>query len=69
VNFAPQASSSDITKFLRAHRAEVVEGPRANGIYKIRVTAGALSQDDVAELVQDIRQPNDLVRFIGMTTK
>jgi hypothetical protein len=69
VSFAPQASSSDITKFLHTHRAQLVEGPRANGIYKIRVTAGALSQDDVAELVQDIRQPNDIVRFIGMTTK
>jgi hypothetical protein len=69
VNFAPQASASDITKFLRTHRAQLVEGPRANGIYKIRVATGGLSEADVAELVQDIRQPNDLVRFIGMTTK
>lgn len=69
VSFAPQASSGDITKFLRAHRAQVVEGPRADGIYKIRVAAGALSEDDVADVVQEIRQPNDLMRFIGMTTK
>jgi anti-sigma-K factor RskA len=68
VSFAPKASSSDITKFLHAHRAQVVEGPRANGIYKIRV-AGASSEADMAEIVQDIRQPNDLVRFIGMTIK
>jgi hypothetical protein len=69
VSFAPQATSADITKFLRAHRAQVVEGPRADGIYAIRVAAGALSQADVAEVVQDIRQPNDLMRFIGLTTK
>jgi hypothetical protein len=69
VSFAPKASSSEVTKFLHAHRAQLVEGPRANGIYKIRVAASALSEADVAELVQDIRQPNDLVRFIGMTTK
>jgi hypothetical protein len=69
VSFMPQASSADITKFLRAHRAQVVDGPRADGIYTIRVAAGALSQADVAEVVQDIRQPNDLVRFIGLTAK
>lgn len=68
VSFAPHASSSDITGFLHAHRAQIVEGPRASGIYKIRV-AGSLSEADVARVVEDIRQPNDLVRFIGMTTK
>ena len=68
VNFAPHASSSDITKFLHAHGAQVVAGPRANGIYKIRIS-GTPSDDDIAGIVQDIRQPNDLVRFIGMTTK
>jgi hypothetical protein len=69
VSFAPQASSADITKFLRAHRAQLIDGPRADGIYTIRVAAGALSEADVAEVVQDIRQPNDLVRFIGLTAK
>jgi hypothetical protein len=69
VSFMPQASSADITKFLRAHRAQVVDGPRADGIYTIRVAAGALSQADVAEVVQDIRQPNDFVRFFGLTSK
>jgi anti-sigma-K factor RskA len=67
VTFVPQASSADITKFLRAHRAQVVKGPTADGIYTIRVAAGALTEADVAEVVQDIRQPNDLVRFIGLT--
>ena len=68
VSFAAQASSSDITTFLHAHRAQIVEGPRANGIYKIRV-GGSLADADVAQVVEDIRQPNDLVRFIGMTSK
>jgi hypothetical protein len=68
VSFAPEAGSSDITRFLHAHRAQVVEGPRANGIYKIRVE-GSLSEDDVAALLEDIRQPNDVVRFIGTTSK
>jgi anti-sigma-K factor RskA len=69
VRFAPEASSSEITKYLRGHRAQVVDGPRADGIYKIRVAAGALSEADVAEVVQDIRQPNSLVHFMGMTAK
>jgi hypothetical protein len=69
VRFAPEASSAEITKYLRGHRAQVVDGPRADGIYKIRVAAGALSEADVAEAVQDIRQPNNLVHFMGMTAK
>jgi hypothetical protein len=69
VRFAPEASSSEITKYLRGHRAQVVDGPRADGIYKIRVAAGALSEADAAEVVQDIRQPNNLVHFMGMTAK
>jgi hypothetical protein len=67
VTFVPQANSGQVTSFLRAHRAQVVDGPRADGIYTIRVAAGALSEAEVAEVVQDIRQPNDLVRFIGLT--
>jgi anti-sigma-K factor RskA len=67
VTFVPQASSADITKFLRAHRAQVVKGPTAEGIYTIRISADALSAAEVAEVVQDFRQPNDLVRFIGLT--
>jgi hypothetical protein len=69
VTFVPQATSADITKFLRAHRAEVVKGPTSEGVYTIRVSAGALSEADVAEVVQEIRQTNDLVRFIGLTPK
>jgi anti-sigma-K factor RskA len=67
VTFMPQASSAEITKFLRAHRAQVITGPTSEGVYTIRVTAGALSEADVAEIVQEIRKPNDAVRFIGLT--
>jgi len=69
VKFTPEASSADITKYLRGSRAQVVDGPRADGIYKIRIAAGARSEADVAEVVQDIRQPNNLVHFMGMTAK
>jgi anti-sigma-K factor RskA len=67
VTFAPQARSGDITKFLHAHQAQVVDGPRAGGIYTIRVSAATLSETEVAGVVQDIRQANDTVRFIGLT--
>jgi hypothetical protein len=68
VSFAPEASSVDITRFLRAHRAQIVEGPRANGIYKIRVE-GSLPEAEAATVLEDIRRPNDVVRFIGTTSK
>lgn len=65
VAFAPQASFADITKYLREHKAYIVDGPRADGIYTIRV-ASALAEGEVAEIVQEMRQPNDIVRFVGL---
>src|SRR5262245_2781757 len=36
VRFTPQATSTDITNFLGAHKATMVDGPKAGGMYKVR---------------------------------
>ena len=37
MRFNPEASAADITKFFDAYKASLVEGPRAGGVYRIRV--------------------------------
>jgi hypothetical protein len=38
VRFAPQATADDITNFLRAYKATVVEGPLKGPLYRIRLS-------------------------------
>ena len=41
VRFSASASSADVTQFLTAHRAQIVEGPKPGDLYRVRV-AGAV---------------------------
>ncbi|HXW24281.1 MAG TPA: hypothetical protein VEK73_06010, partial [Xanthobacteraceae bacterium] len=38
IGFMPQASAADVTKFLEAHNASVVDGPRTGGLYRVRIS-------------------------------
>jgi hypothetical protein len=50
VKFVPGASSAEITRFLELHRLAIVDGPRADGIYRVRVADKTLPRDEVARL-------------------
>jgi hypothetical protein len=56
VRFAPQASVSDITKFLDSYKASVVGGPRPGELYKLRISETTLPQDELAKIVSRISQ-------------
>ncbi|MGL4637511.1 MAG: hypothetical protein ACRCWF_16125 [Beijerinckiaceae bacterium] len=47
VAFAPSATAADITAFLKRFEASIVDGPRASGLFRIKVSGKVLS---VAEL-------------------
>ncbi len=49
IRFAPLATSSEITSFLNAHGAEVVEGPGRNGSFNIRFSAETSAGEVVRE--------------------
>ncbi len=59
VRFAPDASAADVTRFLEANKASVVDGPKPGGLYRLRVAAG-----DKAEVVK-VMQANKLIGFIA----
>jgi len=67
ISFTPQVSAADVTKFLEAHNASIVEGPKAGGLYRIRVSATALSKNDLAAIVKQMQDDSKIVRFVAAT--
>ncbi len=66
VRFAPQASSADITNFLGAHMATLVDGPKAGGLYRIRFTGANLPKDELSKLIRQMQEQTKVVSFIAV---
>jgi hypothetical protein len=62
VRFAPDASIADITRFLEANKASVVDGPKPGGLYRLRVNAGG--KDEIASVVATM-QASKIVGFVA----
>ncbi len=62
IAFAPEATATEIAAFLQAHKASIVEGPRAGGLYKVRINAPEQTKDDVRRVIADM-QKSKTVRF------
>jgi anti-sigma-K factor RskA len=67
VRFAPQASVADISKFLDAHKAVMVDGPdmKKGGLYKIRLAVTGLPKAELIKLVQRMQTESKIVEFIA----
>jgi anti-sigma factor RsiW len=55
VRFAPQASAADITRFMEANQASIVDGPKA-GMYRIRVAATPLDKDELDRVIKRLQE-------------
>jgi hypothetical protein len=67
VRFAPQASMTDVNKFLDSRDAAIVDGPKPGGIYRVRVAHGALSRQELGRLVKEIEAAKNIVSFAAPT--
>jgi len=67
VRFAPQATASEITNFLGAYKATVVEGPLNMGgqLYRIRLSETKLPQDEVGRIIREMQSDSKVVGFIA----
>jgi hypothetical protein len=63
VRFAPSANAEEITRFLNANAATIVEGPKA-GMYKLRLAAS--SKEQLARVVRSM-QEDKVVGFAAPT--
>jgi hypothetical protein len=66
IRFAPQASSDDVTKFLKANKLSIAAGPMASGLYKVRVAVTGLPKAELANIVKKLQQ-DKVVGFIATT--
>jgi anti-sigma-K factor RskA len=51
VRFARQASAAEITKFLETYQATLVDGPKAGGLYRVRLAMTSLAKEELARIV------------------
>jgi hypothetical protein len=67
VRFAPQATATEITNFLGAYKATLVEGPMRSGgsLYRLRLSETKLSRDDVDRIVRRMQEESKVVAFIA----
>jgi hypothetical protein len=67
IGFTPQASATDVTRFLDTHKATIVDGPKPGALYRIRVSATALSKNELAAIVKQMQDESKIVRFVAAT--
>ncbi len=61
INFVPQATTDQVTKFLRAHDAKIVDGPKGPGTYVVRFTANGTPKEETARVLKDMQQSRNIV--------
>jgi hypothetical protein len=71
LNFVPQATTDEVSKFLRAHQASIVEGPKGAGTYRVRFAATGMPKEELDRLVKEMQQNRNIVgsEFEAPTSK
>jgi anti-sigma-K factor RskA len=64
IRFAPQASVADITRFLDAHEAKVVDGPSKLRAYTVRLTGA--KKPELPQIAQKIQGESKIVEFVAI---
>jgi hypothetical protein len=67
VRFAPQATANDITNFLGAYKAKVVDGPLNMGgpLYRVRLSETKLPKEEVGKIIRQMQSESKVVDFIA----
>lgn len=65
LSFKPEARAGDIAAFFRRFEAAVVDGPRANGFFKVRVGDAALSAAQVDAIAARMKAEDGIVSFVA----
>jgi hypothetical protein len=61
VNFVPQASAEAVTKFLRAHDAKIVDGPKGPGTYQVQFKATGSPKEETARVLKELQNSRNIV--------
>jgi hypothetical protein len=67
LRFTPQVTAADITNFLGAHNATVINGPMKGGLYKVRLPGTKLSEDEVNKIIKQMQADTKVVNLVMMS--
>jgi hypothetical protein len=67
VRFVPQTTADDMTNFLRAYNATVVEGPLKGQLYRIRLSETRLPKEEVGKIIRQMQSESNIVGFVAAT--
>jgi anti-sigma-K factor RskA len=60
VRFAPQATFGEITKLLENHKITLVDGPKADGLYEVRLAVTSLPKEEVAKVLKRLQDESNV---------
>jgi hypothetical protein len=63
IRFVAQASASDITHFLDAYKATLVDGPKAGGLFRVRLPS--TSTVEFSDTMKKIQSESKIVSFVA----
>jgi len=65
LSFSPEAKAGEIASFFKRFDASVVDGPRANGFFKVRVGDASLSTAQVDAIAARMKGESAIVSFVA----
>ena len=65
--FAPGATTTAVTAFLDANQCSIVDGPRAGGLYRLRIADKALSQEERDRKIARLSANTSIIGFVAAT--
>ncbi|MCU4178580.1 hypothetical protein [Bosea sp. BH3] len=65
LSFSPEARAGDIASFFKRFGASVVDGPRANGFFKVRVGDASLSAAQVDAIAARMKSESTIISFVA----
>jgi hypothetical protein len=65
LSFATEAKAGDIAAFFKRYEASVVDGPRANGFFKVRIGDARLTPAQVEAIAARMKAETGIVGFVA----
>ena len=65
LSFSPEARAGEIASFFKRFDASVVDGPRANGFFKVRVGDASLSSAQIDAIAARMKGESAIVSFVA----
>lgn len=65
VRFTDDAKAADITALLKELNAIIVDGPKPGGVFKLRVTARPLTEEEREMTIRKLREKTDIISFVA----